>query len=236
MKDIELFHSCIDCLIIEKNKVKDKKILKMSYMKFLVFLIYGQSTNEEKDIQNMWLYKVNKLFSLIFQEQKWEFRENTETNCIYLYVNDIQINDLDFDNVRKLVCKQNLIRLEEEILDEEMEEALKSAEEFMRKRNNPATLEENIVAYRCAFHESYENIKNLTIYQFNKDLERMSILKSWEIYTYPALKGGEQNSLPQHWLSHIQEKGQYDDVTMGMDEFGSMANNLGINTSTIKNN
>jgi len=95
----------------------------------------------------------------------------------------------------------------------------------MSNRNKSATLEERIIAYHCVSGMKYEDIEQLTIYQFNKGLERMQLIKNFEVYTYPLLKGGSTNQI-QDWLMHIEERGRYDHLLISESQFSKITNGL----------
>jgi hypothetical protein len=153
-----------------------------------------------------------------------EYRLDFENEQLILKVNDIIISDFEFDNIKDIILRQNLLSVEH-ILDPELEKRLMEAEEFMSNRNKSANLEERIIAYHCVSGMKYEDIEQLTIYQFNKGLERMQLIKNFEVYTYPLIKGGSGDKVSD-WLSHIEERGRYDHVLISESEFSKLTNNI----------
>lgn len=207
------FYENVNCLTINKNKIPDVEVIKMSYLLFLITL-----SQKEPEILEM-LYRT---LNMVLKDQKYELGFQNEK--LKLKVNDIIISDFDFDNIKNIILKQNLLNIEQ-ILDPELEKRLKEAEEFMSSRNKSATLEERIIAYHCVSGMKYEDIEQLTIYQFNKGLERMQLIKNFEVYTYPLLKGGSTNQI-QDWLMHIEEKGRYDHLLISESQFSKITNGL----------
>ena len=186
--------------------------MKMSYLKFL----YVISQNENKLLKQL-----NDLLKLVLVEQEFKIDINENEN-VYLHINEIKLNERDFDKIKDIILSQNLIKHSDELIDSEIEQALEKAKAITNKGKQSATLEEQIISFWLASGQSLDDIKNLTIYQFNSGMERLNLLKSWEVYTYPAIKAGESNKI-EHWLSHIPEKGEFDDVTMSLDQFQSKA-------------
>lgn len=209
MKYINKFYQYINCLIIEKNKIPDVSVIKMSYLRFLYDLSHS---NEDYFI--LWKY-LTRLLILVFRH-KFHFLSDGEK--LFIKVKDKILNEQDFDEIRKIICKQNLIVLNEDLLNPEVERAIAEARDFMVKKETPATIEENIFSFFAATGYELEKIKNLTIYIFNKTMQRLDLMKTWEVYLYPSLKSGESDKIP-HWLSHMPERGLYDDVTMTEDDF-----------------
>lgn len=209
MKYIDKFYQYANCLLIEKNKIPDVNVIKMSYLRFLFEL-----SHSDKQFKIYWKY-LTKLLILVFR-QKFHFVSIGDK--IGIKVKNKILTEKDFDNIRRIICKQNLILLNEDLLNPEIEKAIKEAREFLSKKETPATMEENILSFFAATGYEPQKIKNLTVYIFNKTMQRLNLMKSWEVYTYASLKLGESDKI-QHWLSHIPEKGLYDDVTMTEDEF-----------------
>jgi len=209
MKYNSKFFQYVNCLLFEKNKVPDVKVIKMSYLRFIYEL-----SHSGKEYFIYWRY-LTRLLILVFKH-KFHFLSDGEK--LFIKVKDKILNEQDFDEIRKIICKQNLIVLNEDLLNPEVERAIAEAREFMAKKEVPATTEENIFSFFAATGYEIEKIKNLTIYIFNKTMQRLNLMKTWEVYTYAALRGGESDKI-KHWLSHVSERGLYDDVTMTEDDF-----------------
>lgn len=209
MKYIDKFYQYINCLLIEKHKIPDVNVIKMSYLRFIFELSYSS-----QEYYICWRY-LKKLLILVF---RYKFHFLFIKNKLYIKVKNKILSEQDFDKIRKIICKQNLIVLNEDLLSPEVQRAIKEAREYMLKKETPATTEENVLSFFAATGYEPEKIKNLTIYIFNKTMQRLNLLKAWEIYTYPSLKSGESDKI-KHWLSHIPEKGLYDDVTITEDDF-----------------
>ncbi|TVY09969.1 hypothetical protein [Paenibacillus cremeus] len=211
MQDCMDFYECVQVFLYEKNKVQDIQVIKMTYLDFLFALIQQE---------NALMGKLDRLLSLVLKEQKYAFLYNeTDSAKISLQVEDAIINGYEFDEFKKIILEQNLIQFNEEFIDPELEQELKAAEEFLAKKNGtPATLEERVVALHCLSGVSYQEIKNYTIFQFNKTLERFAIIKNFDVYSALLAENGASKDI-QHWLSHVEEKGKYDDVIMSKEEF-----------------
>lgn len=209
MKYMDKFYQYVNCLLIEKNKVPDVRVIKMSYLRFLFELSHGGN-----DYKICWKY-LTKLLILVFKH-KFHFLFYGEK--LFIKLGNKILSEKDFDNIRKIICKQNLIVLNEDLLNPEIEKAINEARNFMSRKETPATIEENVLSFFAATGYEPEKIKNLTIYIFNKTMQRLNLMKSWEVYTYAAIRGNEADKI-KHWLSHVPERGLYDDVTMTEDDF-----------------
>lgn len=223
--DCQEFYDSVRCLLVPKNKMQDIEIIKMSYLKFILVLsVQGHPYMMEY---------LQSLMKITLKADNITFAENDKGKLILNVDNKYQITESDFDKIKKVITEQNLIQIDEQILDPELEQKIKEAKEFLQKRNGKmADLEQQIVAYHCAFKMPYEEIGKLTIYQFHKGIERMNLIK-----TSDALQGAmysgmisikDDSSLP-NWLSYIENNSDpYKDVLMSKSEFDSMASKNGL--------
>lgn len=157
--------------------------------------------------------------------------ENIEIESINKEINELEqslivINGKDFDNIRKIILKQNRVKFDNEIMNPEVKKALQEAQEFINKRNKnkQITLEEQIIGYHTSIGTEYEKIENLTIYQFSKGLEMRAHQVNFEVLGTALISGmvSTKGDIPT-WLMHIEEKGMYDDVILDKEEYNKLA-------------
>jgi hypothetical protein len=195
--------------MLQKNKIPDPRIIKMSYLDFLFSIM----SNEPQ-----WYNLLHNLLTLTLQEQEFSFMYSQYGN-IFIKINSETIDGNDFENIRKIILKQNFVPVDEDLYESEIEQALREAEEFVaNKGGKQATLEERIIALHCLSGRSFNEIKEYTIYQFNKILERFAIIKNYEVFSPLIAQYGKSEDI-QHWLCHIEEKSKYADVIMSKEEF-----------------
>jgi hypothetical protein len=211
MKYLHKFNEYINCILIEKNKFPDIRVIKMSYLRF-IFEMSHAIDEKGKSLSYLYIH-LKKLLIMVFRRK---FHFVSDGKNIYIKIGRTLLNGKDFDNIRKIICKQNLVQIPE-LMDAEMEKCLVEAQSFLSKKEKPATTEENIYSFFVATGIDDEKIKNMTIYKFKKCMERLNLLKSWEIYTYPSLKSGE-NSKIKHWLCHIPEQKWYENLMISEEE------------------
>jgi len=214
MKDILIFNNVVGCLMLEKNKIPDVNIIKMSYLSFL-FL--------SAEIHSELIIGLKMLLNLVLQEPTVECI--SKNNEVILVLNGVEIDGQDFEKIKDIIFNQNLIITDDMMFDEEIEKRLREAEDFLASKQKPATLEERIFSYGAITHKLYQEIKEMTIYQFNKELERLNLIKNFEVYTYMMLKCGQSDSIA-HWLSHIEDKGKYDHLLMDRSEFNKVTEKI----------
>lgn len=230
------FFKNVGCLTIQKNNISDIEIIQMSYLNFL--LIVGIVNNEV-------LNAFNKVMSLVLREQKlvfllddkeydinnlrdfieyMELKDRMNINKIKMKVytdeNEITITDTDFEKIRRIICEQNTIEIDDMVLPEQIQKAVEEAEEFVDDGNNP-TLEEQIIALACISGNitRMNEIKKMTIYQFITALKRYNLIESSRVYGSAIATGMVEikGDIPT-WLSPTPKQNSLDRVTESGDK------------------
>lgn len=211
VEDYLEFGVCINCLLLEKNKTQDIKIIKMSYIDWLFWIT-------EQDMNNkLFIDMLNCLLQLSFKDQDFSFYKDIKGKIFFTINNnnDDRYYSKDFDQVKKIICNQNGIDDTEIILDETLEKALKEAQEYHDKHNNSkmADFEEQMVSYHIYTGYDYEKIYKLPIRKFNKGIARMQMLENYRTYKSSELSGMVKFKEDiQYWLEHIEPKGRFDNL------------------------
>ncbi len=214
------FYDVVRCLLINKNREQNVEVIKMSYLKFLFEL-----GKQDHNVFRM----LDKLLRMVLHKEVG-FKVD-EKGKILLFADDVVITEKDFDEIKNIILKQNCIKLDEEILDPELEKKIQEAKEFMNRRNGKmAELEQKIIAYHCETGRPYEEIANYTIYQFNKGIERLNWIKEADAINTAKYSGFVDfgNANTPSWLSHIEDKDPNEDVLMEKESFDKMATDMGL--------
>ena len=212
VEDYLEFGVCINCLLLEKNRTDDIQVIKMPYIDWL-FWIADQDINSK-----IFIDMLNCLLQLSLRDQDFSFYKD-EKGKIFFNIDENQERyySKDFDQIKKIICKQNGIDDSEIILDETLEKALKEAQEYHDKHNNSkmADFEEQMIAYHIYTGYDYEKIYSLPIRKFNKGMARMQMLESFRIYKGAELSGMVKfKEDVQYWLEHIEPKGRFDNLVI----------------------
>lgn len=214
MEDAMDFYENISCLLIEKHKIQDARILKMSYLDFMHHVVIEY-------LDKFVFLKLKRVLELVLKDQKYKF-EYADNGLVYLHINDVVLSGFEFEHLKNIILEENVIKEEKEILDVDLEEALMEAQrDLANKSESPATFEERVIALHCVSGIPYQDIKKYTLYQFSKSLERYSVIKNFDAYSALMAEHGESSSI-QHWLSHIGERSKYADVIMAKDSLDKM--------------
>lgn len=221
LKDEDYHDWLISFLSYNKNSIADINILKMSYLKF--FVLYLANGYKDGDagvkLQEILSY-ITKTNVILMYKQKSGSNDEYGSNIeFYITFNDIEIDEWEFENVREILLEQNGMTMAfVNAYDASLEEHLK----FVHRNNTSGTFEEQIFSY-CAYMRLPVDIveETHTFYQFNKMMSRIRILLNFELYK-PLEASGQisiKNGEVEDWLSHLPERGRYDDILVKRETF-----------------
>lgn len=203
MKDAPLFYETVQTLNIPKNSLQNPEFIKMSYIRFL--LVMGEIDSEFKHIVDKFII----LLKLVFRAEKVEFRSNEKGRLFVLLDDTPSFNELEFPKIKKIISEQNMVDLDVEHMNADVKKKIQEAREFMaRKGNASASIDQRIIAYRCVSKQSYEEIQEMTLYQFGRELETYSLIFESEAIRQARYSGmvsfKDESKLPT-WLSAIEK-------------------------------
>ncbi len=225
MECIEQLYDAVQCLLIPKNTIQEPTIIKMSYLAFLIFISSDEDNKHFFD-------KLVTLIKLISRSENIRFDVDEKKKYSIVIDDEIVIRERDFDKIKVIIGEQNLIDVSDESLGTDFDKAKIEARAFMNKRNKKmADLEQQIIAYKCVSKSSYEDIKNMTIYQFRKELERYDLIKSADILQnaqYSGMVSFKEGTEIPHWLDQIETKNPDDDLVLTEEQLNQISSKNGL--------
>lgn len=173
------------------------------------------------DIKILRLYKKNVTDRKIETYEDLNMKAKIEINIGITKdnkVKNIVLTESDFDNIREILLEQNGSSLDfVNQYDPELEEKLV----IYRKKNESATLEEQIFSFCAVMKKLPEEIMELSFYQFNKIYKRLGILSDYK--TYKGLESSGQIKFKRHtilhWSDHVKERNRYDEILITKEAF-----------------
>jgi hypothetical protein len=225
VKDYIQFEYYAQCLSLDKNSTPDIKIISMNYLEYL---FYSTATNPESQPYLMWL---DRLLALCLKDE--ESFENIEKSVLrynfdnphspFFTINDIKYDANDFDQIKEIICEQNLVDVPDETVSKEVRDAYEEARKHKTKLKGekPASLEDYIIGIAGATGWTYDFIYNMTIRKFKKALRRIDYYIHYKIYLSASMSGFvefKDKSVLRHWLSGFEEKDDYKDVSIALEE------------------
>lgn len=196
VKDFFQFNEAKDILRIEKNKIPNVEIIQMTYLRFLLMIILEEESLKEDFLTILKLSlnvkydatRRNPLFApneiLTQQTRKnetelcingWDvkFKLNGDDTTLCLYDNDevVEINDVQFDDVRKVILFQNIYQYDDMEMSEDFQRVV---EEYYKLKNKDIvvpTLEDRLIAVCISSPYKIEELYNMPLRLFDALLE-----------------------------------------------------------------
>lgn len=231
MEDYYDFYTCIDVLLFDKNKIPDISIIKMSYLDYLFYML----NSDDEKTRDIMSYKLITLFRIILNistEESYSaigyIRYDNYTN---ITINGIEFDKDLFNDFRKLVCIMHDLELpEENMLNPDVEKALKEAREFKNKNKKKlGTLEEQIICVMAKTSYDVDNIAKMSIRKFQRLLKRIDFVLHYEIYKTAEMSGQvEFKQEIDHWMTTLEVQDDYSDVISDYNGFKGRFNGINV--------
>jgi hypothetical protein len=216
VEDIKVLSDGIGYLTVYKNRsfFKDN-FAKMGYLQFLMKCILPHmahyAKSKEPDTFLSFLQRVCR-------DVKSIEIKNDGKNFYLLFDGEIQIFNSGFDQIRKIIFRQNKIDFDEN-MSESFANNLEKARTILEKRNKAqATFQEQIISYHCTTHVSYSDIRKLTIWQFRQGYNRISMIKQFEAFAALVAECGKKGTKIPGWDDPMNEKPWYESLLTNMDD------------------
>lgn len=225
VRQISEFTVFSECLKTEKNNIPDANIIMMTELKYL----YWATEQNEK---TPYIYMLDRLLSLVLRDED-SFGDMLKSISRYKYtpdgkpffmIGDDKYDSKDYEKIKKIIAEQNMIDLPDENISKEVKDSLEKARRYKAKIHGggaPASLEDYIIAVAISTGWSLEYIYDMTIRKFQKAMSRMDNLIHYKIYLTASLSGMvdfKDKSIIKHWLSNLDSKDKYSDVSVNLEE------------------
>lgn len=219
--DSEYLHKFYHVFSYPKNYIPDKQVLKMGYLKFLLYVVQpsveSSGTNMEELILEFLKYVTHSKTCLL----NWNSEDDPkslEDMKLTISIDDKVFDEHDFDNIREIVLEQNGLSVEY------VEQYRPDLEEKLNIQNNgeELTLKDKVFAFCVLMQKKIDDVKDYTIFQFNAQLERLGVLKEFELYKPLEATGQiklQNGSEIKHYLAHIKKSGRYDSILVSKESY-----------------
>ena len=237
VKDYDTFYRCIQSLTLEKNSIPDKKILKMSYLEYLYHL---HIENKEIDYLLLLDYllklcikddevRINYYFDRITKKPVLKIGHRILDangkeipNEYGIEIDGEEFNATDFDEIRIIICNQNLVELVDETIQKEVRDKMEEARRIKAglNGNKPASFEDTILCLVASTNMSLDQVYELSLRKFIKLLQRVDAKLHYQIYMTAAMSGFvefKDKSVLRHWMSDFEKENKNSDVLLNFD-------------------
>lgn len=209
-----------------KNYIPDKQILKMSYIKFLFFIVQEICNHNDMnfDIEKeliKFLKHITHKEKIVYKIEDYESIDNfNDKFFINIVIDDVIFTEQDFENIREIILQQNGSSIEyvEGYLPD-----LEKKLEFLNKTTSDLDFKDEMYIFCALTGLSEEQAGEKTIYQFKNRLEREVLLKEYELFKPLEVSGQitskNKEELFKHYLSHITQKNRYGSILIEKEKF-----------------
>jgi len=190
------YYIAINCLLFKKNNTADTKIISMSYLDYLFYLI---NSSEDNRIYLHMLYEIFRICcGLKYEEIKYSVDEKGKTK---LYFKDIEYNKKDFDEIKRVILYQNSPDYDDSYIDPNLEEAINEANRLSSSDGGESTLEDQIICVMISTPLKIEDIENMTIRKFIKTVKKIDAKLHYQIDKGASMSGMVEFKQPiTHWM------------------------------------
>lgn len=212
MNDIVLFQTLSQSITIRKNSTfHDKKIIKMTYLDFLLYCFRNTDLENDykiKGLSQYFLYAI-QLLQLCCKNEKINI---TETGQVH--INNTLITPKIFDDLRRIIIIQNDIDFDiDEFLNHDTEQRLLKAQKDSKRNASNANIEDYIDSLIIAMKITEEQVMNMTIRKFWRYIKRYQLHEGYTIAKTGECSGMVTFKEPiQHWMVSLEEDDKYKDL------------------------
>jgi len=220
-EDVMLYPVCMDQVLdflalsksitIRKDSTfREKAIIKMTYLDFLVHCALHPELDEKYKIDSLHKYFQFTIYLLQMVCKNQEFKIVGG----YLYINNMKITSEIFDDLRRIIILQNDIEFDiDEFIHHDTEIALQKAKDANNKNADEVTIEDYIDSLSIAIGYSEEQIMKMSIRKFWRYIKRYNLFENYQICKTAEQSGMVKYKEPiKYWITSIDEKDRYKDL------------------------
>lgn len=206
MKDIIIFQSLESSITLRKNSTfREKKIIKMTYLDFLLF----SAGNMELEIQynilglSNYYYHAIKLLQLCCKDSDIRIEKDTGK----LTINGEIVTSEIFDDLRRIIIIQNDIDFDiDEFINYDTEQRLLKAQKDLSRDDDSVSIEDYIDSLVIVMHVTEEYVMNMTIRKFWRYIKRYNLHETYTIAKTGECSGFVKFNEPiKHWMRSIDD-------------------------------
>ena len=218
-----------------KNYIPDRTVLRMSYLKFLFYVIQ-QAYDDINLIEDLikFLQEVTKVEKVeIRYNEIEEIEDPFERINFRIFINNCDFNEQEFEDIREIILEQNGSSLDYiESYNPELEKKLN----FVNS-NMTLDLKDEIYSFCAMTGLSEKDVGELTLYQYKNRFERETMFLMYKLFKPLEISGQIQaknkKELIGHYFTHTENaKSRYASIMVDAKSFieqaGFDANNNGL--------
>lgn len=195
-------------------------ILKMSYLKFLIYIlpyILGENTKNET-----FELELKEFLAYVTQTdiEDIEFSSRNkdapvENLVISLFIGEEIFTEADFSNIREIILQQNGSSVEyvesyRPKLEKDLQFALRNVEKY--------SYGDQIFTFAALLKRTIDEIKDCTLFQMKNLLDSMSAIETYRMQTIPLTHVGKEYDF-KHYMKALKIRGRYDEILQDVNDF-----------------
>lgn len=222
MNDIITFQTLSKSITVRKNSTfHTKKIIKMSYLEFLLYAFCNEELENEYKILGLSQYYICaiQLLQLCCKDSKINVNQDNGD----IFINDVLITSQIFDDLRRIIIIQNDIDFDiDEFINYDTEQRLLKLEKDLNKNNDNVNIEDYIDSLVIAMNTTEERIMNMTIRKFWRYIKRYQLHENYTIAKTGEYSGMVTFKEPiKHWMISLEVDDKYKDLKTDENELRS---------------
>lgn len=227
--DTDIYNLFLETMCAPKDFNVEKDIIKMSYLKYLLFFLQGLYDINTGTGEYSYIYtnKLTVLLEYITRKPvsiKQIIDNFKDDNIIFhyeIYIGDETYYENDFDNIREIILEQNGKNLE--YIESYNPELEKTLEFTMRNSPNRAPLQNRIYMYSTITHVDISDMTRWTVSEFEEKENMLRLYEEWRIYK-PLEASGKielkgKDKIPSPFEYEEKSKDRYASILMEVNDF-----------------
>lgn len=211
MRHFSDYLECIKIFQIDKNKYIE--YVQMSELEFILHLC--------SDINLCYLFLRLMNLCTNYEADDISFKYEGKRK-LYLYLGDNKFDKKDFENIKRLICYQNIPDYDDEYIDPDFKQALEDAKELMYKNSPKINMGNRISGVMTITGLTYDEIMDMAIIGFFDLFDKSSQYPDWNIMKRASLQPGVKfkNKIP-HWLFRDKNM-EYESIITSTQDIGEI--------------
>lgn len=220
VEDGYIFEENYDILTINKNEIPDAKIIQMSYLQFLIQVMFKNEINQVK------LYNI---FATCLKEEDIRIGiENDKPILITFDKNEkvkLKINHRDFDDIKKIILYQNIKDYDDTYVSKDMRNII---EEYYKAKNGNIellSLEDKMAFLGNEAGLSLTEMFKMSYREFNNRFEWAVNKMDYQINKTAEMSGNVKFDKEIEHLIYRHKKNKYERFFTDKESFTNKINN-----------
>ena len=212
LKDSEVFISSVDILAIDKNSLPDVSIIQMSYLEFIIRVLFSN-----KDTREQYIQKLVNVLILCLGLKSPSFTWENNAPYIIDTISGIKISPKQFDEIKKIIMYQNFIHYDDEYINPELKKAMDEVDKLKNQNYESPSTERKMAIITAHTGLPKREQQQMTYRSYSLLFEEVCGEVEFTTVRPIALLCGGKNEI-DHWIFK-KHKNKFDGYTKSIDAY-----------------